>query len=228
MPASPRCVAALIGAGPDRALSIERPQLNRLTTQRLPSDASIALIGRRPDVAAARTRLEAEAQRIKVARADFYPDISLGALVGFQAFGLDNLFMDQSHFGSVGPAVTLPLFRGGALQGQYRGARGHYDEAVALYDRQVIEALHQTADAVTSRKMLAERLARSLAALADYEAALTLAKQRYKQGLSQYLDVLTAQESVVAARLAVAELQTRAFSLDVQLVRALGGGFSAA
>lgn len=221
-------LAALVGAGPDRALTIERPELSRLTTQRVPADASIALIGRRPDIAAARTRVEAEAQRIKVARAAFYPDISLNALIGLQSFGLGDLFKDQSHFGSVGPAVTLPLFHGGALQGQYRGARANYDEAVALYDGRVVEALHQTADAVTSLKVLGERIERSEAALVDYEAALSLAQQRYKQGLSPYLDVLTAQESVVAARLKVAELRARAFSLDVQLVRALGGGFKAA
>jgi outer membrane protein TolC len=122
----------------------------------------------------------------------------------------------------------LPLFHGGALQGQYRGRRGQYDEAVALYDGQVIQALRETADTVTSQKSLVDRLAQSRSALASYEQALELARIRYKQGLSTYLDVLTAQESVVNARLVVAQLQTRAFTLDVQLVRALGGGFQAA
>jgi outer membrane protein TolC len=122
----------------------------------------------------------------------------------------------------------LPLFHGGALQGQYRGRRGQYDEAVALYDGQVIQALRETADTVTSQKSLVDRLAQSRSALASYEQALELARIRYKQGLSTYLDVLTAQESVVNARLVVAQLQTRAFTLDVQLVRALGGGFEAA
>ena len=124
--------------------------------------------------------------------------------------------------------MTLPLFHGGALQGQYRGRRGQYDEAVATYDGQVIQALRQTADAVTSEQMLVRRLAESRSALAAYEDALRLARLRYGQGLSTYLDVLTAQESVVSARLTVAQLQTRAFTLDVQLVRALGGGFASA
>ncbi|GFM29405.1 efflux transporter outer membrane subunit [Novosphingobium sp. PY1] len=221
-------LAALVGAGPDRALTIDRPGVALLHSQGVPAGASIELVGRRPDVAAARARVEAAAQRIKVAHAAFYPDVSLSALVGLQSFGLDNLFRNQSQFGSVGPAVSLPLFHGGALQGQYRGSRGQYDETVALYNRQVIEALHQTADAVTSQKMLVQRAAQSQKALTDYEDALRLAQQRYKQGLSTYLDVLTAQESVVAARLRVAELQARAFTLDVQLIRALGGGFSAA
>jgi NodT family efflux transporter outer membrane factor (OMF) lipoprotein len=221
-------LAALVGAGPDRALTIDRPAAGALQAQGLPADASINLIGRRPDIAAARTRVEASAERIKEARAAFYPNINIGALIGFQSLGLGSLFNAGSHFASVSPAVTLPLFHGGALQGQYRGRRGQYDEAVANYDGQVIQALRETADTVTSQKSLVERLAQSRSALASYETALRLAQRRYENGLSTYLDVLTAQESVVNARLTVAQLETRAFTLDVQLVRALGGGFVAA
>ena len=220
-------LAALVGQGPDRALTIGRPVPNTLRAQGIPADASINLIGRRPDIAAARTRVEAAGERIKEARAAFYPDINIGALVGLQSLGLGSLLSGGSGFASVSPAVTLPLFHGGALQGQYRGRRGQYDEAVALYDGQVIQALRETADTLTSEKQLAERLAQSRSALADYEDALRVARGRYEEGLTNYLTVLTAEESVVNARLSVAQLETRAFTLDVQLVRALGGGFSA-
>jgi NodT family efflux transporter outer membrane factor (OMF) lipoprotein len=219
-------IAALVGQGPDRALTIERPNVSALRAQGIPADASIGLIGRRPDVAAARTRVEAAAERIKEARAAFYPNVNLAALVGLQSFGLGSLFESGSQFASASPAVTLPLFHGGALQGQYRGRRGQYDEAVAQYDGQLIQALRETADTLTSEKQLAERLAQSRISLADYEDALRVARGRYAEGLTDYLSVLTAQESVVNARLAVAQLETRAFTLDVQLVRALGGGFS--
>jgi outer membrane protein TolC len=173
-------------------------------------------------------RVEGAAERIKEARAAFFPDINISALVGLQSFGLGSLFSSGSQFASVTPAVTLPLFHGGALQGQYRGRRGQYDEAVADYDGQVVQALRETADTVTSQKMLDERLGQSRSALAAYEEALRVARSRYEHGLSTYLNVLTAEESVVNARLAVAQLETRAFTLDVQLVRALGGGFQAA
>src|SRR5439155_2666159 len=116
-------LAELAGAGPDRSLSIDRPAVGALQAQGVPADASIDLIGRRPDVAAARARVEAAAERIKEARAAFYPDINIGALVGFQALGLGNLFASGSNFASVTPAVSLPVFHGGALQGQYRGRR---------------------------------------------------------------------------------------------------------
>ena len=221
-------LAALIGEGPDRALSITRPTLVKLHAQGIPEAASIDLIGRRPDIAAARMRVEAAGEHIKEARADFFPNINISALAGLQSLGLGGFLSHGSQFASVSPAVTLPLFHGGALQGQYRGRRGQYDEAVADYDGQVVEALHETADAVTSQKMLADRLAQSRDALAAYEEAARVARSRYEHGLSPYLNVLTAEESVINARLAVARLETRAFTIDVQLVRALGGGFRAA
>ena len=221
-------LAALVGEGPDRALTIDRPAVSALQAQGIPADASVNLIGRRPDVAAARTRVEAAADRIKEARAAFYPNINIGALIGLQSLGLGSLFNSGSNFASVSPAVTLPLFHGGALQGQYRGRRGQYDEAVALYDGQVIQALRETADTLTSEQQLEERLGQSRSALAAYEDALRVARGRYQEGLTTYLTVLTAQESVVNARLVVAQLETRSFTLDVQLVRALGGGFQAA
>jgi NodT family efflux transporter outer membrane factor (OMF) lipoprotein len=221
-------IAALVGAGPDRALAMERPRTSLLHARGLPADASINLIGRRPDIVAARTRVEAASERMTEARASFFPDINIGALVGFQSLGLGSLFEGGSRFASVSPAVTLPLFHGGALQGQYRGRRGQYDEAVANYDRQVLQALRETADTVTSQRMLDIRLAEARSTLAAYDDALRVARGRYQEGLTSYISVLTAEESVVNARLALAQLETNAFTLDVQLVRSLGGGFHAA
>jgi NodT family efflux transporter outer membrane factor (OMF) lipoprotein len=221
-------LAELVGAGPDRALSIGRPAIAQLQAQGIPADASTNLVGRRPDIAALRSRVEAASQRIKVARASFYPSINLSALIGLQSFGIGNLLQSSSSFGSVAPAVSLPIFHGGALQGQYRGRRGQYDEAVAMYDASVIKALRETADAMTSQKRLVSRLAESRNALADFQEAHRLARLRYEKGLATYLDVLSAEEGVVRAQLQVAQLETRTFTLDVQLIRALGGGFTAA
>ena len=221
-------LAALVGKGPDRGLAIQRPAFASFAAQGVPANATIDLVGRRPDVAAYRAAAEAGASRIKEAKAAFYPNISISALLGLSAFGIGDIFSSTSSFGSVSPAVSLPLFHGGALQGQYRGARGRYDEAVALYNRQVITALRETADVVTSRRALDARLMESRRALADFEEANGLARKRYERGLSTYLDVLSAEESVLSARLNVAELETRAFELDVALVRALGGGFTSA
>lgn len=218
-------IAALLGKGPDRGLAIALPA-GPAETHGLPAGVTTDLIGRRPDIAAARARVEAAASRIKVARADFYPSINISALIGFQALGLDNLFKSGSTYGSVGPAVSLPIFRGGALAGQYKGARAGYDEAVATYDSTVTTAFREVADAVTSKNALVTRLSESRQALAHSEAAYAIARQRYEGGLSTFLDVLTAEQGVLQNRQIVADLEARAFTLDVQLVRALGGGFS--
>lgn len=219
-------IAALIGQGPDRGLAIAPPAA-AVRARGLPPGVTTDLIGRRPDIAAARARVEAAASRIDVARADFYPSVNLSALVGLQAFGLDRLFDGGSTFLNAGPAISLPVFRGGQLRGRYREVRAGYDEAVAQYDRTVADAFRDVADAVTSQRALGVRLGESRQSLADSEAAYSVARQRFEGGLSTFLDVLTAEDRVLQARRAVAELETRAFALDVALVRALGGGFPA-
>jgi NodT family efflux transporter outer membrane factor (OMF) lipoprotein len=202
------------------------------------------LVARRPDIAAALARAEAAAKRIKVARADFFPAIRLSALVGVQSLGydtvfngtsatgtpkpfLDSLFDKGSLFGTIGPAISLPIFRGGALQGQYRGARATYDEAVASYDKTVLAAYQEVADAVTTRRTLDQRLSDAQAAVSASQDAYAIAQKRYKGGLSTYLDVLNVEDQLLAARQSLAGLQASAFSTDIALVRALGGGFAA-
>lgn len=237
-------IAALIGAGPDRGLAITPPKLGALAPLGLPADVTTNLVARRPDIAAALARTEAAAKRIKVARADFFPAIRLSALIGVQSLGyqtvlanggfsggpssfLDSLFKKDSLFGNAGPAVSLPIFHGGAISGQYRGARAVYDEAVASYDRTVLGAYQQVADAVTGRRTLDQRLADARAALAASEEAYGIARQRYEGGLNTYLDVLNVEDQLLAARQSVAELEASAFTLDIALIRALGGGFAA-
>jgi NodT family efflux transporter outer membrane factor (OMF) lipoprotein len=221
-------IAALIGAGPDRGLAIARPKLSALTTLALPPSAGIDLVGRRPDIVAARSRVEAAAERIKAAHAAFYPDISLNGLVGLQALGFGNVLKSGSTYGNAGPAFSLPLFDTGRRAGDYRVARGNYDLAVADYDRTLIQALQDVANAVASRNSLGAQARDARASLADSQKAFEIARLRYRAGLSTYLDVLTAEQQLIVARRRDADLTARAFSLDVALIRALGGGFAAA
>ncbi|MFC7335497.1 efflux transporter outer membrane subunit [Rhodocista pekingensis] len=219
-------IAALLGAGPDRGLAIERPEIARLHAVGLPGRLPLDLVGRRPDIVAARLRAEAAASRIKVARADFYPDVNLTALIGVQSLGLSDLTESGSSYGSIGPALSLPVFEGGRLSGGYRQARAGYDAAVAEYDATLTRALREVADAATSQTALTTRLREARAALEESEAAYAIARQRYEGGLSTYLDVLSTEEGLISRRRLVADLEARAFTLDVALVRALGGGFS--
>jgi NodT family efflux transporter outer membrane factor (OMF) lipoprotein len=220
-------IAALIGAGPDRSLAITRPSLATLVPSAIPSSAGIDLVGRRADIAAARARVEAAAERIKVARAAFYPDISLQGLVGFQALGFGNVLKEGSVYGNAGPAFSLPIFDQNQRSGDYRVARADYDAAVADYDKTLIGALQEVADAVASRNALDQQLRDARASLADSREAFRIARLRYGASLSTYLDVLSAEQGVITARRREADLSARAFTLDVALVRALGGGFVA-
>ncbi|WP_447929299.1 efflux transporter outer membrane subunit [Sphingopyxis fribergensis] len=219
-------IAALVGAGPDRGLSIARPQMARPALG-LPGNAGIDLIGRRPDIAAARLRSEAAAKRIDVARADFYPNISLSALVGLQSLGLSNLFKSGSEYGNGGAAISLPIFEGGRLQGRYRGSRADYDVAVATYDRTLIGALRDVADIVAQRAATERQLIGRREALSAAAEASKLAGLRYRAGLSNQIVQLTAEDSMVALSRTVADLEARQLVLDIALIRALGGGYRA-
>ncbi|WP_188235597.1 efflux transporter outer membrane subunit [Sphingopyxis sp. LK2115] len=217
-------IAALVGAGPDRGQSITRPQMKRPALD-LPTGAGIDLIGRRPDIVAARLRAEAAAKRIDVARADFYPNISLSALVGLQSLGLSRLFDAGSEYGSGGAAISLPVFDGGRLRGRYRGSRADYDTAVATYDRTLTGALREVADIVAGRAATARQLAGRREALAAAAEASKLATLRYRAGLANQIEQLTAEDAMVASSRAVAELEARELALDIALIRALGGGY---
>jgi NodT family efflux transporter outer membrane factor (OMF) lipoprotein len=218
-------LAALLGAGPDRGTSIARPPSRQLNVFGLPTQLAAELLGRRPDVVAARWRAEAAAKRIGAARAQFYPNVNLAAYIGQQAVFANLLWRPSSQIGSVGPAVTLPIFEGGRLRAQYRGAQADYDAAVAEYDAALVQALQQVADTAAGERALGTRLTESRAALEADEEAYKLTRLRYEGGLANYQSVLLAEDAVLQARIAVADLDARAFTLDVQLVQALGGGY---
>ena len=218
-------IAVLLGAGPDRGLTINRPMVAASAGYGLPANLPAELIGRRPDIIAAKLRAQASASRINEARAAFYPNVNLAGLIGLQALGLDNVFKSGSEFGTVGPAFTLPIFDGGRLRGRYRAAEADYRTAVAQYDGALVQALREVADAAASERALCERLDRAQVAERAASAAWTVADNRYRGGLATALDVLSAEDALIAARRSVAALQARAFALDVALIRALGGGY---
>lgn len=221
-------IAALMGAGPDRGLSIRRPAASLLHPQGLPATLQADLLGRRPDLAAARLRAEAAASRINVARAAFYPNVNLSAYLGVQSLGLSYLTKNGSDIGGVGPAISLPIFRGGALQGNYRVARAEYDAAVASYNQTLTQALHDVADVMAQEQELNPQLEQRRLALKTAEESYQVMQNRYQGGLASYLDVLNAEDNVITTRRSAASLETRLFLLDVNLIKALGGGYQPA
>lgn len=219
-------LAALIGSGPDRGLALQRPEIRLDAAYGLPAEIAANLLGRRPDVAAARYLAEAEASRIEQKKADFYPNVNLAAFIGVQSLGLNLLNKGGSSIGSVGPAISLPIFNAGRLRGELHGAVAGYDEAVANYQRTVTQALQEVASAGISLQALSAQIAKGREAVAAAGEAHRVARNRYEGGLATYLEVLYAEDGLLVSQRNLAILQSRAFALDVALKRALGGGYT--
>jgi NodT family efflux transporter outer membrane factor (OMF) lipoprotein len=219
-------LAALVGAGPGRGESLERPKLGTFAVT-LPDQLPADLVGRRPDIAASRARVEAAAGQVRAARADFYPNVNLVALVGFQSIDLNHLIGPGTRVWNVAPAVRLPIFAGGRLRGTLHARDAEYAAAVAGYDQSVLDAFREVADGVASLRALDQEEQANRTALAALERAFDLATLRYKSGLANYLTVLVAQDKLLAQRRLVVELEARRADLTVTLHRALGGGFAA-
>ncbi len=133
-------IAALMGEGPDRGLSIQRPAAKEIAVG-LPATLPADLLGRRPDIVAQRLRVEAASANIDAATAAFYPNISLSAFVGFQSIGLTKFIDSGSTIAGVGPALSLPIFEGGRLRGNLAAKNADYDVAVEQYNQALVTAL---------------------------------------------------------------------------------------
>ncbi len=217
-------IAALAGLDPDFGATVQRPTLKLPQTIALPEKIDLNLIGRRPDVTAARWRAEAASQNIKQAHAAYYPNINLMAFAGRLALGAPEDI--GQNMTSVGPAITLPIFDGGRLNANLKNAEGDHAVAIASYNGAVVNAMHEAADAVVSEKALGDRLKQSTDALTASENAYNLVKSRYQGGLTDYATLLLAEQSVITQRRVVADLQSRALSLDVALIKAVGGQYT--
>jgi NodT family efflux transporter outer membrane factor (OMF) lipoprotein len=219
-------IAALLGAGPDRGLTIARPTIQIAKNFSLPQQLELQLLGRRPDIVAARLRAEASEKGVDKQKAEFYPNVNLAAVIGLQSLGLSRLVKSGSEFGSVGPAISLPIFNGDRLRGQLRGSQAERDEAIGNYNRAVTQALQEVADAAVSQKSLSLQLAKLEQAAAAAADAYRIINNRYQGGLSNYLEVLSAEEALLASLRALRDMHSRSFTLDVALIKALGGGYS--
>lgn len=218
-------LAALLGAGPERGVRIVAVAAVAPAAS-LPPAIPLDLVARRPEIAASRMRVEASREEIKVAKAEFYPNVNIVAFAGFSSLGLPNLLLASSGILGVGPAIHLPIFEGGRLNANLQGREADSNLAVATYNQAVVDAVRDLADAVTSIQGLAKTSAEQAVARKATDEAYDLAVIRYRAGLGNYLTVLTAQTQQLAQDRLNVDLAARAFDLDVNLARALGGGYN--
>ncbi|UUC95998.1 efflux transporter outer membrane subunit [Comamonas sp. C11] len=220
-----RTIAVLCAQAPDAQNTLS-PRLSVLRIQPVPQALGADLLGRRPDVVAARWRVEAATQGIESARADFYPDVNLTAFVGLNALGLDNLLQGSSRQMGITPALRLPIFDGKRLRAQLRGKQADLDTAIAQYNGAVLDAVKQAGDAIASVQSLQRQQQLQTESLSKAERAYDFAVQRYQAGLGSQITVLNTETQLINQRRLAVDLQARELDTRVALAAALGGGWS--
>jgi NodT family efflux transporter outer membrane factor (OMF) lipoprotein len=215
----------LLGAGPDRGLSIVPPTLGVGDEVRLPDNLPADLVSRRPDIVAARWRVDSLTHEVKEAKAEFYPDINLSAAIGLDAFGFGRFLTAASRTASAGAAIHLPIFDGGALRAQLKGRYAEFDYAVAGYNQTLITALTEVATQLAQIRSSDTQLVDAQAAQQAAQSADQLAITQYKAGLTNQLTVLNADMNALNADQAVANLKMNRRDQQIALASALGGGY---
>lgn len=193
----------------------------------VPDALSADLARQRPDIAAAQASLEAASARVREAKADFYPSLTLTGSAGLQSVALTNLPEWSARQFIIGPVVHLPIFSGGALKGRLELTRAQERRAALAYRQTVLGALGEVDNALGEAHARRAALGALDGAVAASEDAFRVARNRYNQGASSYVDVLLAQRSLLANQLQRAQGQTQAALALVQVHRALGGGWTA-
>jgi NodT family efflux transporter outer membrane factor (OMF) lipoprotein len=219
-------LAALAGKGPGAGESIERPALSLATPAGLPSALPAELIGHRPDVVAARWTVAAQARGIDVAKADFYPNVNLLISMGGYAAGGPLFQFLKSMSGSYtgGPALSLPIFDGGRLRAQLGAQSAAYDIAVEQYNQTIVTSLKEIADQVVRMRSLAIQEDDAHRSVAAAQRNFDLAEKGFQRGLTDYLNVLIAQNQLLRAQEGVARIQAERLAAHATLEAALGGG----
>ncbi len=214
-------------AEPNTAQALQPPALTAIKSIAIDGSLPADLLGRRADIAAARWRVEAATSDVANAKSQFYPNINLMAFASFQSIGFDRLLKSGSQQWGVGPALRLPIFEGGRLRANLRGKNADLDAAIDSYNAAVLDALRDAADQAASAQSIVRQQAQQREAERAAEAAYDIARQRYGAGLGNYLNVLTAETSVLAQRRLAVDLVARELDAQIGLARALGGGWQA-
>ena len=187
----------------------------------VPSD----LLERRPDIAAAERQVAAANAGIGLARAAYFPDVTLGASAGFAATSLSKLFDWPNRIWSVGPTVAQAIFDGGLRNAQNAQARATYDADVANYRQAVLVAFQSVEDNLVSLRVLAKEVTQQHTAAVAAQQTVKLSVVRYQNGLDSYVNVITAQNTFLTNRLAELQVQLRQVTASIALVNNLGGGW---
>ncbi|HEY5227589.1 MAG TPA: efflux transporter outer membrane subunit [Opitutaceae bacterium] len=216
-------LAVLVG---DSAITFTvAPAATDIAVPNTPAGIPSGLLERRPDVAAAERELAASSARIGVARAAFFPAISLTGSAGFESGGTEHLFGSDSRIWAFGPSIYLPIFQGGRNRANLDRAKGVFDENVAAYRQRVLQAFDEVQDALSSTHILADQALSQDQAVKAAKQASQLAQKRYDAGYVSYLDVVEADRTELESERSAVQLESQRLNVAVALIKALGGGW---
>jgi NodT family efflux transporter outer membrane factor (OMF) lipoprotein len=223
---SEHAIAALIGDSASE-FSIE-PRLVPIALPDVPVGVPSTLVERRPDIAAAERRIGASNASVGVARAAFFPAITLSAALGYQSTQAGSWITAPNTFWSIGPSLLFSLFDAGKRTAQVAQAQAALDESGSLYRGVVLTAFQQVEDSLALAHHYGIAATDEHSAMTAAERSLELSMTQYREGATSYLDVVTSQTVTLQTELAALDLDTRELRASVQLIRALGGGWTSA
>jgi|APCry1669193128_1035447.scaffolds.fasta_scaffold00156_18 NodT family efflux transporter outer membrane factor (OMF) lipoprotein len=218
-------IAVLTGVAPS-GFSIAPTPLGTDTVQ-LPISVPSAIVERRPDIAAAERAAAAASAQIGVAKAAFFPTLTLGGATGFQNNSSGALLTQPNAAWSFSPQLSLPIFDGGLRSANLTQAEAAYEGAVANYREVVLEAFQNVEDNLTAASLLTNEIHVQNQAVVAAHKTLNLTEAQYKAGIVGYLNVIVAQTTLLTSKTTEVSLRSRHYVASVQLITALGGGWNA-
>ncbi len=216
---------AIIVGKPPSALSIPFKVMSTPPPP-IPVGVPSQLLERRPDIAANERRVASANAQIGVAQSAFYPDITIGAAGGLTGTSIVNLFSWPSRFWSLGPTVSYTLLDFGKRQGTLEQVQASYDASVAVYRESVLTAFQNVEDNLSTLRVLEQEAKEQSAAVTAAERSLELATNQYQGGITNYLQVITAQAIALQNEETAVQLLTRRMVACVSLIQAIGGDFN--
>jgi NodT family efflux transporter outer membrane factor (OMF) lipoprotein len=219
-------IAALIGESASQ-LSIA-PRLTHIALPEVPVGVPSTLVQRRPDIAAAQRRVAAANATVGVARSAFFPSVTLSAALGYQSTQGGNWISAPNAFWSIGPSLLFSLFDAGKRKAQVAQAQAALDESGSQYRGVVLTAFQQVEDSLALTHHYRIAATDEHAAMTAAQRSLDLSLIQYREGATSYLDVVTSQTVTLQTELTALDLDTRELRASVQLIRALGGGWTQA
>ncbi|HEX3822464.1 MAG TPA: efflux transporter outer membrane subunit [Candidatus Sulfotelmatobacter sp.] len=218
-------IAVLVGR-PASTFSVPVAALNA-TPPPVPLGVPSDVLERRPDIASQERQMAFENAQVGIARTAFYPHVTLSGAGGWQSTSISTLVNAPSLFWSLGADALQPIIQGGRNRANLEAARAGYDEAVANYRQSVLTAFQEVEDGISNLNTISKALSTQAAAVADAKRALDIANDRYVGGVTNYLDVITAQTTLLSNQRLQTQLLGQQMVSSVMLVKALGGGWDA-